>query len=143
MIQGILYRRMLRHPELFSGHYIDPRALYVALYNRVPCIVYVGEVDVTAAFRYLQEHYGHMTRGVFQHSYFDHEEGRVLFNNTLFVLSGRRIVELGAGYCQVLHTRRQYAHAHELIRALAAFRRAPVPLQPVRVVGFATQTADN
>jgi hypothetical protein len=75
----------------------------------------------------------------YQHSYFDHNEQKMFFNNTIYVLSNQRMIELGNNWCQVLHTQHQYNWANSLIESLAPFR--IVNHEPV--IGFARHSTAN
>lgn len=135
-----LFQRKLRDlTALFNGHFIEAKSMYALLFDRVPCINVIGELDSSKAFAYIKETLDAETIKTYQHSYFDFNEQQILFNNTVFVLQGKRVIELGPNYCQVLFTPEQYAWAHSFIEALAGFR--VVAKEPV--IGFARQTAMN
>jgi hypothetical protein len=54
----------------------------------------------------------------------------------VFVLTGKRMIELAENYCHVLHTVYQYEWAHKLLLELGgAFRIAPVE-EKHKVIGF-------
>ena len=76
---------------------------------------------------------------VYQHSYFDHSERKMFFNNTIFVLANKIMIELGNNWCQVLHTPEQQEWANDLISQLSAFRN--VNNEPA--IGFARQSVAN
>ena len=120
---------------LFSGHYVDVKTLYVSVFRTIPCIAFVGELDTNKAFDWINARYGAESEGIFQHVYFDYDEGKLLFNNTIFVLSRKRIIELGGGYCHILHTPSQYDWAQKLTGQLADFR---VKKTEARTIGFAS-----
>ena len=144
MLRRLFTRRIHDTVALFSGHFVEVKALYVVTFDRVPCLSFIGELDVTQAFAFINEQYQREIVNVYQHSYFDHAEQKVFFNNTLFVLAENRMIELGTDYAQILHTDRQYGWANGLLQSLSAFRRAPEPVQEVRtVIGFARQETLN
>ena len=143
MVLNLFNNRLSRQFGLFMGHYVEAKALYVARYNRIPCVSFIGELDTSKAFAYINSNFRLRIRGIYQHSYFDHEKQSMYFNNTLFVLNDRRIIELSDQYCQLLHTRHQYAFATQLIHKMAEFRKSPEPVQKNRIVGFTTDSAEN
>lgn len=130
---------------LYEGHYIDAKAFYTIRFNRVPCIGFIGELDTGNAMGWIRERYRVSVRDVFQHAYYEHADGRMYFNNTLFVLRENRMIELGPNYAMVLFTPRQYAWGNGLVAELAQFRMAPPPeTAPVtRVIGFARNADRN
>ena len=128
---------------LFNGHYVDVKVFYALQFNRVPCVSFIGELDVTKAFACINERYRYQIKTIYQHAYFDHADQKMLFNNTIFLLKGNRIVELGNNYCHVLHTSLQYTWANGVIKDLSQFRVIAGPAKENRVIGFARQNDMN
>ena len=126
---------------MFNGHYIEVKAFYAWQFNRLPCVNFIGELDVTKAYAHISERYRYSIVETYQHAWHDHNEGRMLFNNSIFVLKNDRMTELANDYCQVLFTPNQYAWAGELIKELTAFRKAET--KEVRVMGFVRQPETN
>lgn len=146
MLWRLFNRRINTAEALFNGHYLDVKVFYVSKFDRVPCLSFIGELDVSAAFTHVSEKFRGEIVNVYQHSYFGYEEQKMFFNNTIFVLTNNRMIELAANYCQVLHTDRQYSWANGLITELKVFRDEPVaePLPRVTtVIGFARQESLN
>ena len=52
---------------LFYGHYVDPKAFYTVKFNKVPCISFIGELDTSKAFDFIQSTYRNQLKGVYQH----------------------------------------------------------------------------
>ena len=141
---GVFKRRIRNIQVLFRGHFVEVKAFYAIRFNRVPCVTFIGELDITPVFAFIRQKFENETVTVFQHSYFDHEEGKLFFNTTVFVLSGNRVIEVSGNYCQVLHTDHQYEWAFELVKELAQFRVAALAEElPPTVIGFARQTTLN
>lgn len=124
---------------LFNGHFIEVKALYALLFDDVSCVSFIGEIDTSKAYELITERLKMEIVSIYQHSYFEHKEQGMLFNNTVFVLRHNRIIELGANYCQLLHTPRQYGWAYTLIKEMSAFRIK----SEEKAIGFARQTSDN
>jgi len=135
-------RKIRTADPLFNGHFVDVKTFYVLQFNKVPCISFLGEIDVTKAYAYINEKFGYEVISVFQHVYFDHDKQQTFFNNTVYVLTGNRILELAKGYAQILHTPKDYAWANEMMKALAVFR-VEAPAYQTQVVGFARQPEMN
>jgi len=43
---------------LFLGYYVDPKVFYAVQFNKVPCISFIGELDTSKAFDFIQSTYG-------------------------------------------------------------------------------------
>ena len=122
---------------LFQGHYVDVRVFYTLQFNVIPAISFIGELDGSNAFKYLHDRFQHKVSGIYQHTYFDHDKKNIFFNNTLFVFKDKRVIELAANYCHVLHTGKQYNWAHDLVRELSKFRAEASSANDTKVIGFA------
>jgi len=127
---------------IFNGHYIEVKAFYAWQFNKLPCVNFVGEIDVSNAFKYVNETYQYSIRDVYQHAWLDHKEDRFLFNNTIFVLQDSRMIELANDYCQLLFTPKQYGWAMQVARDIAGFKKT-TEAKDVRVMGFARQPEAN
>lgn len=124
---------------LFNGHFIEVKALYALEFDEIGCVTFIGELDTSKAFAFINENMRSGIVSTYQHSYFDHNEQKMFFNNTIFVLRDKRMIELGNNYCQVVHTQHQYNWANGLVNNLSAFRiKSNEP-----VIGFARQTVNN
>ena len=130
------FKRKLDVSGLFMGHYVDPKALYVMLFNELPCVSYIGELDTSKAFEYIANGYKAQLKNVYQHNFFDHDKQQTFFNNTLFVLSNKRMIELGNNFCHVLHTKKQYDFGTNMIKEMASFRMTAEAANENRIIGF-------
>ena len=124
---------------LFLGHYVDPKVFYTVEFNKVPCISFIGELDTGKTFDFIQHTYRYQVTGIYQHNYFDHDKRQFFFNNTLFVLKNKRLIELGNNYCQVLHTKDQFDWGQTMIKELAVFHLTDAN----KVIGFARSNHVN
>ncbi|HET6766354.1 MAG TPA: hypothetical protein VFH08_03110 [Chitinophagaceae bacterium] len=125
---------------LFLGHYVDPKVFFTVQFNKIPCISFIGEMDVGKAFDFIQNTYVNQVVGFYQHNYFDHDERDFFSNNTLFVLKNKRMIELGNNYCQVLYTTAHYDWGQTMIKELSVFH---VTGDVTKVIGFARSNGMN
>ena len=140
------FKRTPTPVAIFNGHFVDVKALYVAKFNEVPCVTFIGELDVTQVFEYIIKNFDSDINATYQHAYFNHDDQQVYFNSTIVVLSFKRMIEITNDYCQVLHKGEQYAWARHLVNDLAQFRMenyTPPVYRHIHVVGFAKETAMN
>ena len=126
--------------SLFLGHYVDPKVFYTVQFNTVPCISFIGELDASKAFDFIQSTYRAQVKAIYQHNYFDHDKREFFFNNTLFVLRNKRLIELGTNYCQVLNTKDRYDWGQTMIKELSVFH---VTTDANKVIGFARNSNMN
>ena len=121
--------------SMFNGHYLDVRTFYAWQFNRVPCIFFIGELDVSKAASHIRKKYQNELLNNYQHAWYNHEEAKLLFNDCVFVLNEDRIIELSNDYCQVYFTPHQSGWATQVIKELAVYRKTES--NKVRVMGFA------
>ena len=137
-------RRIKNVPPLFSGCYIDAKALYVLYFDRIPCVCFIGSAEANRAVDYITEKFRAEIVAVYQHTYFEYDKQETLFNNTLFVLTGNRIVEVAIGYVHVLYEPKTLDEVTELMKALTEFKTvAAIPTYQTKVVGFARESEMN
>ena len=140
MFFNLFKTKISRVDALFLGHYVDPKVLYTVLFNGVPCMSFIGELNTSKAFDFIQNTYRSQITGIYQHNYFDHDKRDLFFNNTLFVLKNKRIIELGNNYCQVLHPKGQFNWGQTMINELSVFY---VAGDTNKVIGFTRSTNMN
>ena len=141
-MRNLFNTRRYESDIIYNGHYIDVISMYVSTFGKIPAISFMGELDMTMAMSYIQEFYANDIRTIYQHCYYDYDAETMLFNNTIFVLSRARMIELADGYIQILYTPRQFAWARELVNGLVPFR-IVVKTEATRIVGFARQADMN
>ena len=134
-----LFRKFKDVIGLFNGYFIEVKALYVLEFDTVSCVSFIGEVDVTQAFALISERLKNEIVTVYQRAYFDHKEKKMFFNNTIFVLTNKRMIELGNNWCQLLHTPGQHGWANAVIKELSQFR----VVNDEAVIGFTRQAVAN
>lgn len=118
-----LSQRKLREViGLFNGHFIEAKALYALLFDDVCSISFVGEIDTSKAFVFIEEALKKEIITTYQHAYFEHNEQKMFFNNTIFLLRDKRIIELGNNWCQILHTPFQHNWANATISELSNYK---------------------
>jgi len=134
-----LFKKFKGMIGLFNNYFIEVKALYVLEFDAVSCVSFVGEVDSSKSFGLINDNLKNEIVTVYQHSYFDHNERKMFFNNTIFVLTNKRMIELGNNWCQLLHTPEQQGWANAFIEELSQFK----IVNNEAVIGFTRQTVAN
>ena len=140
MFLNLFRKDLSRVNTLFFGHYVDPKVFYMVQFNKLPCISFIGELDTTKTFDFIQSTYRTQVTGIYQHNYFDHDKRQFFFNNTLFVLKNERLIGLGSNYCQVLHTKDHFDWGQTMIKELSVFH---LTGDANKVIGFARNNHVN
>jgi hypothetical protein len=131
--------------QIFSGHFVDVKAFYTFEFNVIPCITFIGDMDITKAFAFVKDSCNPDIISTYQHSYFNYDDKNVYFNNTIVVLNNKRMIEIADNYCQLLHTINQYSWARQLVNDLAQFKmeRHVPAFRRTQIVGFAKEAEMN
>src|SRR5262245_29437706 len=88
-----MFRNLFRRESsatLFMGHFVDVKAMYYLRFERIPCVCFVAELDVSKAFTHFEAVMRNEIVEIYQHSFLDHAKAEMFFNNTVFVLRQRR-----------------------------------------------------
>jgi len=140
-------RQMQLTSALLNQNYLDSRAVFIQLFRELPCMAIITQVDASAAFGYMQERFASDIVRVYQHSFYHQEDEGLVFNVSLLLLAQNRLIEIGSGYVELLHTTGQYDWARVVMSDLATMRQ-PVEVvmtesQPTTVLGFARRMNEN
>src|SRR5687767_11378290 len=55
----------------FDGTYVDVKTFYVRVFNQVPCICFVNNIDGGEVFKYIQEGKAGKVIGAYQRTYYN------------------------------------------------------------------------
>jgi len=91
-------------------------------FKMVPCIKFVNEMDISQAFRFMEENYRELTLDIFQSSYLNREQNKQEFSKTVFVLRNKLMVELAGEYARIYHPNNRYGEADEIVKAFTAYK---------------------
>ena len=138
-----IFRKKVRGLDnMFTGHFIEVKTFYAWQFDRMPCVNFIGEIDIGKAFNHINERYKYQVVNIYQHAWYNHQEEKMLFNNSIFVLKDDRMIELANDYCLVLFTPGQYSWARQVLMELVDFK--VIPTTPAaRVMGFAREPEAN
>ena len=102
--------------QLFDQYFIEAKVFYMKLFNVVPCVAYIGNVDTKKIFELIQgEKYGKV-KEVYQRIYHDWEDDRICFSKTIFVIENKLMVKLEDDWLEVYFTTKDYAMANKMLK---------------------------
>lgn len=110
-----------RTTKIFGNGYIEAKELYLFRFGVVPNETYIANVDMSKAYGYINENYGDLIIEVFQSSYFNREDDKQVFRDTIFVLKAGIMIELAGEFVEIFHTREGYEFADKVLRAMKDF----------------------
>lgn len=107
---------------IFDQTYIESKALYMYLYNRIPAVMFADGVDAGQVYCYITDQCGDDILKVYQHSDYNQTKQVLEFSRTFFEMKGNILVETGNNYAEVLFEPKDYAGAKDLITKFAEFK---------------------
>jgi len=143
MFRKSLKARIRNVNALFNGPYVGVAPLYAVLFDQIPNMIFIPELETTKVFTHMYDKYKANIIDLYQHNYFHHKEKLLYFNISIFVMKENRLVELTDSYAQILYKPRDFDWANDLTRELVEFRVAPEPVKENRIIGFARNDDQN
>lgn len=111
--------------SFFSHSYINEKAFYVYLFNRVPNVQYLGNLKAGKAFELITGKYKSKLVSVFQDNTYNYEEKQMQFDTTLFEMQNHVLLELGNSYINVLYSRQYPDWLKMLVNELSELKAEP------------------
>src|SRR5690242_3939734 len=108
--------------NIFSGRYLDCRALYMYSFNSVPCIGYVEQIDGERAFGAVKEKYATMIESIHSYRFYRRKKMNIEFDETVIILNNKCILEFDGWYCEMLYDYSAADFVKELVEFLKAFK---------------------
>ncbi|HUR09867.1 MAG TPA: AAA family ATPase [Flavitalea sp.] len=116
-------RRHIRNRmTLLGNHYLDSKALYLELFRIIPNSTFVGDLDVSAAYKHIRDKYGTLIADIYQSCSLNRDKGEQQFDKTIFVLSNKMIIELAPRYAIVLFPKGGYQFVDLMVKEFALYK---------------------
>ncbi|HEY5371877.1 MAG TPA: AAA family ATPase [Hanamia sp.] len=102
--------------DLFDQHFIEPKVFFMKLFNVVPCVAYIGNVDTKKIFDLIQDGKYGKVKDVYQRIYHDWEDDKIYFSKTIFVIENKIMVKLADDWLEIYFTTNNYTMAHKMLK---------------------------
>ena len=79
--------------QFFDQYFIEPKNFYIKIFNTVPCVAYIGNVDISKIFDLVKTNKYGKAIEVFQRIYHDWDNDKIRFSKTLFVLENKIVIK--------------------------------------------------
>jgi len=80
--------------QFFDQYFIEPKTFYIKIFNTVPCVAYISNVNINKLFDLVNTNkYGKVLE-VFQRIYHDWDNDTIRFSKTLFVLENKVVIRM-------------------------------------------------
>ena len=120
-MKNLFKTRWSKVANLFMGHYLDARMLFTKLFNALPNMYFIGDINTGEAFTYINKHYRFNIKNVYQHNYYEYEKAWGLFNTTIIILDTDIIIELRNDYVMAYYGKGKYIWCEAFINEIKIF----------------------
>ncbi|RYY71074.1 MAG: AAA family ATPase [Chitinophagaceae bacterium] len=115
-------RRRKKNMNFFYREYIESKAFYGYLFNKVPAVSYMENVDTGQAYKYISEVMEADIINIYQYLTYSRKDKRQEFTRTFFEMKNGILVELGNTYAELLYSIDQYNGAAALVAVLSEMK---------------------
>ena len=122
-MDNILSQKIIDANSIFENSFLESKAYYMYVYQKVPCITWIDNVNSQKILQHIKKEYAGAIMGIFQYSKYNRKKKKPLYSTTIILLKDNCMVELGNEYCEVLHTHEDYEMAYTLIKEASVFKR--------------------
>jgi len=107
--------RKKKSMQLFDDSFIEPKAFYLREFGTIPCVAYIGNVNVNEIVKLVKSHKYGIIQTTYQRNYYNWEQERIEFAKTIYKLQDRMLIRLGADWSEIYYRTRNYAKAEAML----------------------------
>lgn len=106
-------------PQLFDSYFIEPKALYLKEFNKVPAIAFIGNIHSGALLTLINEKQFGKPIATYQRNHYNWQAEKMEFTKTLVVMEADMIIMLGEDYAEILFSNTDYERANNMVLAFS------------------------
>jgi hypothetical protein len=118
---SMLFRRR-KAASIFDNTYIDVKHFYTERFGRIPCISYIGNLDVSRVFEYVNTGFAGKVTAIYQRNFYNWYMQRQEFNRTVFLLDNKVMIALAGDGVEVCFDKSAYAYSENLLKELKDYK---------------------
>lgn len=131
-MENIFQQRVINANNLLDDTYISAKALYLHMYNALPSISLIQNIQGEKLFNALKLQFADWIAQVHSSNTYAKAGRKLEFGRTLMVLNNKCILEIGDWYCEVLHDGFDEALVKSIV-ALATRFKEPQRRKPLEI----------
>lgn len=108
--------------EIFDQWFIEAKAFYMKLFNTVPCVAYIGNVDTKKIFELINVNRYGKVRHVYQRIYHDWDDDKIFFTKTIFILEKKMMVKLCDEWLEIYFDTKSYDKANKMLNEFKTYK---------------------
>jgi len=121
-MENLYNQTVLNANNLFDGHYLDGKYLYLQLFNRLPDITGMVNIDGEKAFGAVKEKFAGRIVRMHRHRWYDCPKKEYQFDTILVLFDNQCMAVFETTWCDILHDESQTAFVDELTELVAPFK---------------------
>jgi hypothetical protein len=108
--------------EIFDKWFIEAKVFYMKLFNTVPCVACIGNVDTKKIFELINMNRYGKVHHVYQRIYHYWDDDKILFDKTIFILKNKMMVQLSDEWLEIYFSTKDYNRANTMLNEFKAYK---------------------
>ena len=108
--------------ELFDQYFIEAKIFYAKMFNTVPCVAYINNVDTAKIFELVNGNKYAKVQETLQRIYHDYDDDAIHFSKTIFVLENKVMVKLCDDWLEIYFNTKQYTLANTMLNDFKTYK---------------------
>jgi SpoVK/Ycf46/Vps4 family AAA+-type ATPase len=114
---------IVKNTEAIYGSYsLQGRKYFLHTFEKVPSVIWMNQIDVEKALRFLRQQYESKLKGIHEVSEYDHQRKKIVVSDAMVVFENECMIELSGSYCEILYIEDQKDLAIQLIHEIKRFK---------------------
>ena len=118
--------------RIFDEHFIEAKAFYLAEFKKLPCIVFIGNIDSAKVFELIKSKKFGQPGPTYQRNWYNWQLGRLESSKMLIKLENEMLIRLGDDWAEILFNNQDYARANRMIDAFKTME-APAKVESCEI----------
>ena len=131
-MENLYQQRILHANNLFDDSYISSRLLFLHLFNALPGMTTVRDIQGEKAFRAVKAGFADWIDKVLKSEAISNGGKERSFERTLVVMKNKCIIEFGGWYCEILHDGCDGSFLESMVALVAKFKE-PIRRKPLEI----------
>jgi hypothetical protein len=112
-LKQVFHRK--KYEALFETHFIETKTFYLKEFKTIPCIAYIGNVDVTKVFKEINSGKYGKVLAIYQRNYYNWQAEKIEFSKTIFKLENKIMVRLDNDWAEILFSNNDYNRSNTML----------------------------
>ncbi len=121
-MDNLFQQKVIHANNLFDDTYISSKLLFLHLFNALPGMTTVREIQGEKAFQTVKSAFGEWIEQIMRSETYSRGGKEKSFDRTLIVMKNNCILEFDDWYCEILHDGRDEAFVSSIVAMIAKFK---------------------